>query len=142
MKGLGVYDLASITCNDAGSSVMPLGDTCGSYPVGRSWGLGSSESSFQAALNRGMPQDSLRCQSFVGVGFFCVASSECSSNRFFNLLGLFPSSCDTQWIMYHKRPYDTWDKHANLWCLILWPLTLIGMVSVQDRLYPSPLITI
>ena len=41
-----------------------------------------------------------------------------------------------------KRPHGTGVKHAQFWCLILQPLTLHGMESVQNRLWSLPLVYI
>ena len=87
LEGLGVSELDSTSWTAIGSSVMPLGAYWVSEPGGRSWGPGSSESSFQNYLGRGMLEYHLRCQSFTRVKFYCLASSECSSTRFFQLPG-------------------------------------------------------
>ena len=76
MEGLGVYELAYITCTNIGSSVMPLGAAWKSDPGGRSWGPGSSESSCQESLGRGMLEDFLIWHYFAIVKLSCVASSE------------------------------------------------------------------
>ena len=56
-EGLGVSEMVSITCAEAVSSFMLLCETWGSDPEGKSWGPGSSESSCQAYLCRGMLED-------------------------------------------------------------------------------------
>ena len=90
VEGLGVSDMASVTCIDAGYSAMPLGAAWVSDPWGKSWGPGYRYSSFQASLGRGMLDDLLRCHYFLRVDFSCVASSDCSSTRFFQFIGTFP----------------------------------------------------
>ena len=77
-----MYALASIHCTYAGSSVMQPCTDWGSDPEGRYWRPGSSASSCQASLGRGMLEDLLICHSFARLNFYCVASSECSSNSF------------------------------------------------------------
>ena len=82
MEGIGLFDMASITCTDTGSSVMLLGAAWGSDPGGRCWGFVSSKSSCQASLGRGMLEGLLICHSFESEKFSCVARSECSSTGF------------------------------------------------------------
>ena len=142
VEGLGVYYLASIPCNYSGYSVIPLGSAWVSGPGFRSWGPVSSDSSFKASLGRGILEDSLRYHYFDRVKFSCVEIYECSSTRFSNLLGLWPSSCATKWIMCSKRTHGTEGKHAKYWCLILGPLNLSGICSVLYRLWSSPLVPI
>ena len=60
MGGLGVSEMASIPYDESGSSFVPLGATWGSDPGGRYWVPGSSESSCQASLGRGMLEYLLR----------------------------------------------------------------------------------
>ena len=53
-----------------------------------------------------MIEDLLRCQSFVRVDFSCVASSECSSTRFFQITDTVPFlMCSTVKIVFSKT---TW----------------------------------
>ena len=82
--------MASIPCAISGSSIILMGDTWGSDPGGRYWGPGSSESSCQASLGRGIIEDYLRWHYFSRAEFSWVAISECSSTRFFQLPGTAP----------------------------------------------------
>ena len=79
---LGVSKLDSIPCADTGFSVVPLGVTWGSDPRDRSLIPGSSESSFQSSMRRGILEDLLRCHAFARLNFSCIARSECSSTIF------------------------------------------------------------
>ena len=81
---------------------MSMGVNGLSDPGGRSWVTVSGDSFCQAYLGRGMLEDSLRCHYFARVKFSCVASSECSSTKFNNFLGMFPSSCDLQWRIFFE----------------------------------------
>ena len=87
MEGLVVSDMASITCSDSVSSVMSLGETRVSDPGVRHWGPGSSESSCQASLVRGMIEGSLIFYYFAREKFSCVSNYEYSSTRFFQFTG-------------------------------------------------------
>ena len=141
-KGLELSYLASIYCAEPGSSVMLLGATWVSDPGDRSWGPGSSDSSCQASLGRGMIEYSLRCHYFARVKFYCIEISEWSSTSFSNFLGLFPSSSAPQWRKFCQIPHGNGGKHAQLWCLILGPLTLCKIRSGQGILRFLPLVTI
>ena len=134
--------MASIPCTDTGSSVMLLGAAWGSDPGGRCWGFVSRKSSCQASLGRGMLEGLLICHSFERDKFSCVAISECSSTRFFNFLGLRPSSCAPQWRMCRQIPHGTGGKHSQFCYLIVGSLNLRGMGSVQDIFWSSPLVPI
>ena len=87
VEGLGVSDIYSITCTDAGFSVMLTVTVWGSDPGCRYCEPGSSESSCQASLGRVIIEDLLRFHYFARVKFSCVASSECSYTRFFQFHG-------------------------------------------------------
>ena len=69
---------------------MPLCAYWVSYPVGKSWGDGYSDSSFQASIGRVVLEDPLRCHSFSRVYFSCVEISEFYSTRFFQFSGTVP----------------------------------------------------
>ena len=142
MEGLEVSELDSIPFNDARYYVMPLGAAWGLNPGGRSWGPGSSYSSYQTSLSRDMLEDWLRCHYSAWVNFSCVARYAWSSSRFSNFLGLWPYSCAPQWIMCCQRPHSTGGKCDQLWCLILGPSTLCRIGSFWDRLCSSPLVPI
>ena len=43
---------------------------------------------------------------------------------------------------FHQRPHGTWGKHSQFWCLILGPLALHRMGTVQDILWSYPLFPI
>ena len=83
MEGLGVSDLSSVPCTEAGSSFMMLSASWGSDHGGSYWGPVSREYSFQASLGGGVLEDLLIFHSFVRVKFSCVAIFECCSARFF-----------------------------------------------------------
>ena len=70
VEGLRVSDMAYVTFNDTGSSVMLLGAAWLLYPGGRYWGSDSCESSLQASLGRVMLEDLLICHYFVIVKFY------------------------------------------------------------------------
>ena len=133
VEGLRVSELVSIICADTGSFVMAVFATWVSDSGGRSWGPGSSDFSCQASLGRGMIENCFRCHYFERVNFSCAASSERSSTRFYNFLGLLPSSCAPQWRMCRQIPHGTGGKHAQLWCLILRSLNLCEMGS--EKIY-------
>ena len=77
---------------------------------------------------------------FSRVKCSCIASSEYSSARFFNLLVIFSSSCDSQWTMCCQRLHGTGGKHSQFWCLIIFPLTPRKMGGVQGILRFLPLV--
>ena len=142
MEGLVVSDLEYVPRVDSCYSIIPLGVACVPDPGERSWRHGSRESSLQTSLGMGMIEDSLIWYCFARVKFSCVARSECCSTRFYNFLRLCPSSCAPQWRICHQRPHGTGRKNTHFWCLIIGPLTLRGMGSVQDILRYSPLVPI
>ena len=113
MEELVVSDMAFIPCVDAGSSVMYLDEAWGSDPVGRSLGTGSSKSSCQGPLGRGILDDLLIEKYFEIVKLSCVASSECSSTRLYNFLGLCHSSFSPQWRMCRQIPHGNGWLHSN-----------------------------
>ena len=76
VEGIVVSEMDYIPCTDVGSSVMLLGAASASDPVGRSWGPGPNESSWQASLGRDMIEGYLRFQYFARAKFSCVVSSE------------------------------------------------------------------
>ena len=90
VEGLEVFDLDFIPCTDAGSYIIPMGAAQESYPGGRSWGAGSSESSCRPPLVRSMLDYSLRCHSFEIVKCSCVSIFECFSTRFSPFSGTMP----------------------------------------------------
>ena len=55
---------------------------------------------------------------------------------FSNLLGLFPSSCATDWRMFCQRPHDTRGEHFHFWCLIIGKPTLLEIVTWLPFGYP------
>ena len=67
LEGIGVYNMASVTRIDSGSSVMPMGVFWGSDPGCRSWGPGSRKYFCQSSLGMGIIEYFLRCYSFVRV---------------------------------------------------------------------------
>ena len=89
-EGLGLSDMEYIAHIDTGSSVMPLGEAWVSDPGGGYWGPGSSESSCQDSMVRGILEDSLRCHSFARVNVSCVARSQWSYTSFFQFPGTAP----------------------------------------------------
>ena len=60
VKGIGVSDLAFVTCSGSGSSVVIIEVACGEGPAAISWESASRGYYFQVSLNRGMIEDSLR----------------------------------------------------------------------------------
>ena len=82
--------MASVTCVDSSYSGILMGAAWVSDTEDISWGPGSSESSFQSSLGRGMLDYFLRCHFFVRVNFSCVASSECYYTKFFQFTGTVP----------------------------------------------------
>ena len=97
--------MASIPCAEAGSSVMPLGATCGSDPVGRFWGPGPSKYCFQVYLGRGILEDSLIFHYFERVNFLCIASYDLSSTRFSQFPGTVPFlMCSTDMLLKGNMP--------------------------------------
>ena len=142
LEGIGLFNLASDTWYDWGSSVIPMGSTWGWDYGGRSWVPVSTKSYYQSFLGRGMLEDVLICQYFPKWSFPTKRALSNPFPCFSNFLGLCLTSCSQQWIMCSQWPHGTGDKNAQFWSLLPGPLTLHVMASVQDRLRFLSLVTI
>ena len=128
--------LSYVPCDYAWSSVMNSGEVWGSGPGVASWEPGSSGSSWQLPILKGMLEESLISHSFARVKFYCGARYEWSSTRFYQLPGIFSSLCDTQWRIFLQIPHDTDGKNDQFYYLGLMPLILNGKGNDPGRTCP------